>query len=87
MLKRCEETNLEPKLGEKPFHQRQHKQFLAFGLLLCLFGSSSPPFIMLESCEFAKLAICLGRSGSGGGGKGLSMVELGLQGKRDEEDP
>ncbi|GKB61880.1 reverse transcriptase domain-containing protein [Tanacetum coccineum] len=36
---------------------------------------------MLESCEFAKLAICLGRSGSGGGGKGLSMVELGLQGK------
>ncbi|GJW83169.1 hypothetical protein Tco_0156314 [Tanacetum coccineum] len=67
--------------------ERQHKQFLAFGLLLCLFGSSSPPFIMLESCEFAKLAICLGRSGSGGGGKGLSMVELGLQGKRDEEDP
>ncbi|GJZ11888.1 integrase, catalytic region, zinc finger, CCHC-type containing protein [Tanacetum coccineum] len=42
---------------------------------------------MLESCEFAKLAICLGRSGSGGGGKGLSMVELGLQGKREEEDP
>ncbi|GKC22161.1 hypothetical protein Tco_1024311, partial [Tanacetum coccineum] len=42
---------------------------------------------MLEVCEFAKLAICLGRSGSGGGGKGLSMVELGLQGKRGEEDP
>ncbi|GJV98758.1 hypothetical protein Tco_1554010 [Tanacetum coccineum] len=53
--------------------ERQLKQFLAFGLLLCLFGSSSPPFIMLEVCEFAKLAICLGRSGSGGGGKGLSI--------------
>ncbi|GJV05298.1 hypothetical protein Tco_1338867 [Tanacetum coccineum] len=33
----------------------------------------------LGSCGIANLAICLGRSGSGGGGKGLSMEELGLQ--------
>ncbi|GKE97011.1 hypothetical protein Tco_1581866, partial [Tanacetum coccineum] len=49
--------------------------------------SSSPPFIMLESYEIAKLAICLGRSGSGGGGKGLSIVELGLWDKRGEANP
>ncbi|GJU09697.1 hypothetical protein Tco_1132093 [Tanacetum coccineum] len=66
---------------------RQHKQFLVLGLPLCLFGSSSPPFIMLESCEIAKLAICLGRSGSGGGGKGLSMVELGLWDKKGKANP
>ncbi|GJY74184.1 hypothetical protein Tco_0478615 [Tanacetum coccineum] len=42
---------------------------------------------MLESCEIAKLAICLGRSGSGGGGKGLSMVELGLWDKNGVEKP
>ncbi|GJX57866.1 hypothetical protein Tco_0287763, partial [Tanacetum coccineum] len=41
----------------------------------------------LGSCGIANLAILQLGKLSGGGGKGLSMVELGLWDKREEDDP
>ncbi|GJW43669.1 60S acidic ribosomal protein P0 [Tanacetum coccineum] len=64
------------------FCESLQKQIPAIQVLVACSESSSRPSFMLENCEIAKLAICLGRSGSGGGGecKPIGFLVM-LQGK------